>query len=60
MDTPKPEIPRDDYVERRERLQRDLAARALHPRVASIHNELADRYADQSFEQVRTALGDNI
>ena len=60
MEIEKSEAACDDYVEERERLQRDLAARASNPRVASIHNELADRYADQSFEQVRTALGDNI
>ena len=60
MEIPKSEGRRDDYAERRERLQRDLAARASHPRVASIHTELADRYANQSFEQARSALGDII
>jgi hypothetical protein len=45
-----------DYYARREKSERDLAARTADPHIARIHSELADRYAHHVLSHQRPPL----
>lgn len=47
------ELNNQEFYVRREAVERKLAARAIDPRIAAIHVQMADEYAGKVMELIR-------